>query len=81
MSRKYIDVFFMDFFNDIIKVNDSEVMVVYDVDGNIWLKLKDILTVLEYSKTLRQPSNIKINRKNVKKYNNIKVSPSIGIRL
>ena len=79
MSRKYSDVFFMDFFNDIIKVNDSEVMVVYDVDGNIWLKLKDILMVLEYSKTLRQPSNIKINRKNVKKYNNIKVSPSIGI--
>uniref|UniRef100_A0A6C0E079 Bro-N domain-containing protein n=1 Tax=viral metagenome TaxID=1070528 RepID=A0A6C0E079_9ZZZZ len=79
MSRKYSDVFFMDFFNDIIKVNDSEVMVVYDVDGNIWLKLKDILLVLEYSKTLRQPSNIKINRKNVKKYNNIKVSPSIGI--
>ena len=56
-------------------------MVVYDVNENIWLKFKDILTVLEYSKTLIQLSNIKINRKNVKKYNNITVSPSIGIRL
>jgi hypothetical protein len=29
------DVFFMEIFNEILKLNDNEILIVYDTDGNI----------------------------------------------
>ena len=32
----------MEMFNQILKVNDKEIMIVYDVDGIIWFKIKNM---------------------------------------
>ena len=72
MSKKHDNIFFMKLFNQILKVNDKEIMIVYDVDGNIWFKIKNILEVLGYTGTLKQLNNIKINKNNSKVYRDIK---------
>lgn len=66
-------MFFMEFFNDIFKVNDDEVMIVFDVEGNIWFKFKDLLKVLGYTGTLKHSNKIKIDDTNMILYKNIKV--------
>ena len=45
MSEKHDNIFFMELFNQILKVND--------IDGNIWFKIKNILEVLSYTGTLK----------------------------
>ena len=49
MSKKKDDIFFMEIFNDILRINDYDIMIVYDKENNVWFKFKDILTVLGYS--------------------------------
>jgi len=70
---KQKNMFFMEFFNDIFKVNDDEVMIVFDVEGNIWFKFKDLLKVLGYTGTLKHSNKIKIDDTNMILYKNIKV--------
>lgn len=60
-------------------MNDKEIIIVYDIDGNIWFKIKNILEVLSYTGTLKQLNNIKINKNNSKLYRDIKVPQSIGV--
>jgi hypothetical protein len=61
----------MEIFNDILKINNNEVMIVYDVNGNIWFKFKDILLVIGYLGTIKHQKNIKINQLNIRYvYNN-----------
>lgn len=43
----------MELFNQILKVNDKEIIIVYDIDGNIWFKIKNILEVLSYTGTIK----------------------------
>jgi prophage antirepressor-like protein len=54
-------------------------MIIYDVNGNIWFKLKDMLSVIGYTGTLKQSNNIKINIKNITKYKYLEVPQSIGV--
>jgi len=71
MSKKLTNIFFMEIFNDILKINNNEVMIVYDVNGNIWFKFKDILLVIGYLGTIKHQKNIKINQLNIRYvYNN-----------
>ena len=49
--------FFLDIFNQLFKINEQEIFIIFDVDGNIWFKFKDVLKVLGYTSTLKQ-SNI-----------------------
>lgn len=79
MSKKQNNIFFMEFFNNILKINDTDIMIIYDKEGNIWFKLKDILLVIGYTGTLKQSNNIKINIKNIIKYKYMKVPQSTGV--
>ena len=36
MSKKHENIFFMEVFNDILKINNNNVIIIYDTDGNIW---------------------------------------------
>ena len=45
------DNFFLDVFNKLLKINDESIMIIFDVDGNIWFKLKDLLIALDYNDT------------------------------
>ena len=40
--------FFMNIFDKILQVNDNFILIIFDIDGNIWFKLKDLLKILGY---------------------------------
>ena len=41
--------FFLDVFNNILDYNNSKVIILFDIDGNIWFGFNDILKMLGYS--------------------------------
>jgi prophage antirepressor-like protein len=47
------DIFYMEIFNEIIKINDNELIIIYDIYNNIWFKFKDLLKILGYTGTLK----------------------------
>ena len=38
------NIFFMEIFNEILKINNNEIVIIYDINGNIWFVLRDIIT-------------------------------------
>jgi len=77
MSEKQTNMFFMEIFNDILKINDTNVMIVYDVDGNIWFGLKDIIKCLGYLNIQKAITNIKISVDNKKIYYDLCGTPPL----
>lgn len=63
--------FFMTIFNEILKVNNQEIILIFDKDMNIWFGLRDIINVLGYSNYEKSISNIKITNTNKLTYNKI----------
>ena len=49
----------MTIFNEILKVNNQEIILIFDKDMNIWFGLRDIINVLGYSNYEKSISNIK----------------------
>ena len=41
--------FFLDIFNNILNYNDRNILIIFDVCGNIWFKFRDLLKILNYS--------------------------------
>ena len=70
--------FFLDIFNKILKVNENEIMIIFDNDNNIWFGLRDIIKVLEYSNITKAITKIKISSKYKKEYNKILTPPRGG---
>ena len=66
MSKKQTNMFFMEIFNDILRINNNDVVIIYDVDGNIWFGLKDIIKCLGYLNIQKAITNIKISVDNKK---------------
>ena len=69
MSLK--NIFFMEIFNEILKINDMEIMIVYDKYGNIWFGLRDLLKILGYKSLENAITTININNENKKSYDKI----------
>ena len=65
--------FFLEIFNNLIKFNDEELMILFDINGNIWFKLKDVYTILGYSNLKDAIFKNNLDDKYKKKYNKIKV--------
>ncbi len=38
--------FFLDIFNQLLKINEQQIFIIFDIDNNIWFKFKDVLKVL-----------------------------------
>ena len=70
--------FFLDIFNKLLKLNENDIIIVFDVDGNIWFGLKDVIRALGY-KSLLNTYRMKIPTKFILKINDIKLSPLMGI--
>ena len=68
-------VFFMEIFNEILKLNDTEIMIVYDDDGDIWFGLRDIVKALKYNNYRKAVARLKINKKYIKLYLKIHGTP------
>ena len=71
------NIFFMEIFNEILKINNNEIVIIYDINGTIWFALKDIIKALGYRSIENAISTIKINNNYKKSYN--KVMPPIHL--
>ena len=64
--------FFLDIFNKLLKINDESIMIIFDVDGNIWFKFRDLLNGLGYTDINHTIKDIKISDDNKEYYKNIR---------
>ena len=46
--------FFLDIFNKLLKINEDSITIVFDIDGRIWFKFKDLLIALGYTSITKQ---------------------------
>jgi prophage antirepressor-like protein len=67
------DNFFLDVFNKLLKINDESIMIIFDVDGNIWFKFRDLLKAFGYTGSLKHTNYIKISSIFKKQYDIIKL--------
>jgi prophage antirepressor-like protein len=68
--------FFLDIFNKLLKINNSNVFIIFDKNGDIWFAFKDLLIALGYSNYKKAGNQIKINKNFIIKYKKIKGTPS-----
>ncbi len=71
--------FFLDIFNKLLKINEDSITIVFDIDGRIWFKFKDLLTALGYTSITKQLNVLNINKKNLIFYKKIQIPQSIGV--
>ena len=74
MSNKK-NIFFMEILNNILKINENEIMIIYDNDGDIWFGLRDIIKSLGYSNYKKANTKLQITRTNIKKCKDIRGTP------
>jgi len=67
--------FFLDIFNQIFKINDIEIMMIFDVKGKVWFGLRDIYKVLGYANIDKVLNKTNINSKNKEYYINLRHCP------
>ena len=79
MSKKQDSIFFMEIFNDILKINDHEISIIYDKKGNIWFGLRDIIKSLGYNNIETAITKIKITINNKKSYDKIQPPVEWGV--
>jgi len=65
------DNFFLDIFNKLLKINDDSIMIIFDVNGNIWFKFRDLLKALGYASIDHIMKDIKISINNKKHYSDL----------
>ena len=67
--------FFLEIFDNLIKFNNNELMILFDIDGKIWFKLKDVYRILGYSNLKKVIYNCNIDSQYKKNYDEIRVVP------
>jgi prophage antirepressor-like protein len=72
-------IFFLEVFNKILKVNDTEITILFDKSNKIWFGYRDILKALEYSNYKKATQTIKLNHNYMKKYIEITDSTHKGV--
>ncbi len=65
--------YFLDVFNKLLKINNNEIIIIFDTDGDIWFGLKDVIRALGY-KSLLNTYRMDIPKKYIKKIQNILIS-------
>ena len=71
--------FFLDVFNKLLKVNEEYIMIIFDIEGNIWFKFRDVLKALGYNDIDHAIKNITITSNYKKNYSSIKALESIPV--
>ena len=65
--------FFLDIFNQLLKVNEVSIFIIFDIKGKIWFKFKDVLKILGYKNLKDAIFNNNLSRKYKVKFENLKV--------
>jgi prophage antirepressor-like protein len=71
MSVKKDNVFFMEIFNEILKINNNDVIIIFDGKGDVWFGLRDIVKLLQYNNVKNAITKLKISKTNVQIYSKI----------
>jgi len=58
----------------ILKYNDTEIFIIFDENGDIWFRYKDVLDILGYNDSRKAMSEIKIDNTFIKTIFNLKKS-------
>jgi prophage antirepressor-like protein len=66
--------FFLDIFNHLLKINEDNILIVFDIDGNIWFSFRDVVKSLGYKNIDNAINTIDVNDLFKQKYKNIRVS-------
>jgi len=61
----------LDVFNKLLKINESEIMIIFEKSGNVWFKYRDVLKALGYFDIKHTMINMKINESNKTKYKDL----------
>ena len=69
----FFSSFIIELFNNLLKYNDKEIFIIIDINNDIWLKMKDIFSILGYNNTRKAVQNTSIDKNYKKKYKYIKV--------
>jgi hypothetical protein len=64
--------FFLDIWNNLIKINDNNIFIIFDIDGNIWFALKDLIKAFGY-KAILNIHRLGIPKEYINKIGKIKV--------
>lgn len=64
--------FFLDIFDKLLKINESDIVIIFDKDSNVWFKYRDVLKALGYSDIKYSLVNIKVNCLNKITFDKIK---------
>ena len=70
--------FFLDVWNNLIKINNDNVFIIFDMKGNIWFGLTDLIKALGY-KSFQNIYRMNIPKEYINIIDNIKVPPSMGV--
>lgn len=70
--------FFLDIFNNLLDFNNNKIYIVFDVNGDIWFGLKQLLSMLGYTSITKQQSNLKLDKKFLSYYSDIMVPQLSG---
>jgi prophage antirepressor-like protein len=73
--------FFLDIFNQLLKINEKQIFIIFDNNGNIWLKFKDVLKALGYKNVKDVIYNNTLDKQYKLKFYKIKVYRSISTPL
>jgi prophage antirepressor-like protein len=65
--------FFLDIFNQLLKVNENNILIIFDKDNNIWFCFKDVLKSLGYSDIKHTYNSNIISEFNKSKFENLQV--------
>ena len=66
----------MEIFNEILKINNNDIVILFDKKGNVWFGLRDIIKSLGYKNLENAITKIKITINNKKSYD--KIQPPSG---
>ena len=67
--------FFLDIFNQLLKVNEENILIIFDLDGDIWFALRDVYKVLGYNNINKVIYKTNINIKNKVSYSDLEQCP------
>ena len=69
--------FFLDIFNNLLKINENSIIIVFDVDGNIWFSFRDVIKSLDYNNINNVVYKTIINEKNKIYFKNIRLTTRV----
>lgn len=67
--------FFLDIFNQLLKVNEENILIIFDSDGEIWFALRDVYKVLGYNNINKVMNKTNIKPENKQYYEKLSQCP------